>query len=121
MPFEQPVPRDALAFQLATVLEQIDLEVARQQLTPRPRVFTTNAREFLEKVRALCAALGVPAAGPDALASCLRELQRAFGGHEGAGELSELVDEQRHVTQKLRDICIGILGEKARPPAPPGS
>jgi hypothetical protein len=104
-----PVPQHAVAFQLAAVLEELDLEVARLQLHARARTFLSHVREQLAKVRQYNTQLGIPEAAADALAKVLNDIHRELGKPDAERDLTPLMAEQRQVTQNLRNRCMEIL------------
>jgi hypothetical protein len=109
-----PHRRDTAAFQLATVLEELDLEVARIQLNPRARTLLASRREYAEKTRGLCERLGIPAAAPEDLETALKVLAREIGKTEGATNLTACIADVRQVTHAMRAVCIAIVAKSSR-------
>jgi hypothetical protein len=107
----QPDRRSAAAFQLAAVLEELDVEVARLQLNPRARTLLTSGREYIAKARGFCELLGIPSAAPDDLESALKELLREIATPDEARDLGARVSDVRQVTHALRALCIAVLAK----------
>lgn len=108
------VPRDVLAFQLASVLDQLDVDVSRLQLDPFAQTLLTSSRGYVDQVRALCEQLQFPQTAPDALAEGLRSLIREIKEREAPQKIVALANEVRAVSQSIRDLCIGVLSENER-------
>jgi hypothetical protein len=114
MGVHKPQRRDAAAFQLAAVLDELDLEIGRLQLNPRSRTLLTTGRPHIDKARALCEELGVPAAGPADLELAIKDLQREIGHPDGPANMAARAAEVRQVTHALRAVCIAILAKTSR-------
>ena len=99
---------------LASVLEELDVEVSRLQLNPRARTLLTSGRDYVEKTRRIGEQIGVPAAAADDLETALKALQREIGDPDSAGDLAPRIAEVRQVTHALRAVCIAILAKSSR-------
>jgi hypothetical protein len=100
--------------QLASVLEELDVEVSRLQLNPRARTLLSSGRDYIDKVRRIGEQLGVPGAAAQDLEDALKALQREIGDPDGAGELTPRIAEVRQVTHALRAVCIAIMAKSSR-------
>jgi len=109
----RPQRRDTAAFQLVSVLEQFDLEVARLELNPGARSILTTGNDHLARARSLCEELGVPAAGPADLEGALKSLLRQIGHPAGPGDLRAPIAEVRSITEALRAVCVAIVSKNA--------